>query len=317
MYANKYGEQIVSDLDTINRRKVKSMPLSQFNAEGEMRGSGMNVRPVGGRRKKKSMEGEGFLDFMESFGQGLVKGFTGAADVAGKVLPVVAPFIGLGKGQKGQKKYTKKSQKQLECSCMGGSGYGASTFRDTGFESTLGAKGKVGGIKNMKQITMKDLGVVPFIKPMVERAIGGKKRGRPSKKMQGEGILGDIGGLVDGLFGFGAPVKKSKKSKKMTLRDLEMMGKKVPDRIVDKAQLPGSLMVGSGIAGGRRTEERGDFSGMGFSGGMGKRLGEGSSGGKRPANKWIQLVNKVRKEQGFSGIAPAIKYIKQHNLYKK
>ena len=52
--------------------------------------------------------------------------------------------------------------------------------------------------------TMKKNLPPPIIKPMTERTIGGKRRrGRPSKKMQGEGILGDIGGIVDGLFGLG------------------------------------------------------------------------------------------------------------------
>jgi hypothetical protein len=48
--------------------------------------------------------------------------------------------------------------------------------------------------------------------------------------------------------------------------------------------------------------------------GKGKSGGR-RSGGKKPANPWVQLVNKVRKEQGFKTIKEAIKYIKDNNLY--
>ena len=48
-----------------------------------------------------------------------------------------------------------------------------------------------------------------------------------------------------------------------------------------------------------------------------KSTGKGVSGGKRKLSPWIELVNKVRKEQNLKGVKEAIEYIKKNDLYKK
>ena len=353
MYNSPYNRMIQSEINAVNQKGIQNMR----NIESGYGMTGKELkRTIGGRKGRKAkMEGAGFLDFMEDFGKGFVKGFTGAADVASKVLPI-ALKLGLGKGQK---KYKKQSEMKYGCA-MPMSGMAAGTFRDTGVGSQLGA-------------------------------VGGKKRGRPSKKMQGEGILSDLAGVAEGIFGLG----KSGGSK-MTLQQLERLGSMPPKVMRDRSMNMGSSMsgfgksggaskfkpidfemeeddeeladimgrmaiappaprqttrrlaaaprgrtrspmlgvkrsipmmeqppkkkskVGEGFSGGRRTEEMGDFSGMGYSGGMKGRVGMGSSGGrKREPNAWIKLVNKVRKDKGFKGVKDAIAYIKQNDLYKK
>ena len=354
MYNSPYNRMIQSEINAVNQRGIENMR----NIESGYGNTGAELkRKIGGRRRKSKMEGAGFLDFMEDFGKGFVRGFTGAADVASKVLPVVAPFIGLGKGQK---KYKKQSESMYGCA-MPMSGMAAGTFRDSGIGSQLGAVGK-------------------------------GKRGRPSKK--GSGILSDLAGVAEGIFGFGKsggrkmtlqqlerlgsmPPKvmrdrmmnmgstmsgfgKKKKGGASKFKPIDFeMEEEDDDELADimgrmaiapsaprqttrrlaaaprgrtrspmlgvKRSIPmmeqppkKKSKVGEGSSGGRRTEEMGDFSGMGFSGGMKGRVGMGSSGGaKRQPNAWIQLVNKVRKEKGLKGVKESIAYIKQHNLYKK
>ena len=48
-----------------------------------------------------------------------------------------------------------------------------------------------------------------------------------------------------------------------------------------------------------------------------KSTGKGVLGKKRKLSPWIELVNKVRKEQNLKGVKEAIDYIKKNDLYKK
>lgn len=378
MYNNPYNRMLQSEIENMDNRGIQNMRNIEsgygstgYNVSGNVMKGGARMsqdRMLGGVKKrgrpskKATMQGAGFLDFMEDFGKGFIKGFTGAADVAGKVLPVVAPFIGLGKGQK---KYKKQS---MSGCAMPMSGMAAGTFRDTGFGTQMGA---VGGLNR------------GIIKPMTDIKFGGqRRRGRPSKKMmQGEGIISD----VIGMFGLG-----KSGGQRMTLKQLERMGSMPPKVMRDRSMNLGSSMSGmgrsggaskfkpinfdeeedddelasimgsmslnaprqrtrrlarapmrvpsvvpakrkgeklenprrktkvvegEGFSGGRRTEQMGDFSGMGFSGGA--FMGMGSSGGKKAPNAWIKLVNEVRKKHNLKGVKEAIAYIKQHNLYKK
>jgi hypothetical protein len=421
MYQNPHNESLVREIDMMNKRKVRN--IQSIDEGAGFSGGAMMERKIGGKKrgrpsKKPKMEGEGFLDFMEDFGKGFVKGFTGAADVAGKVLPVVAPFIGLGAKlpngkQKGQRKYKKQPENMYAC---GGSGFASGTHMDTGFDMTEGAGSSGGGFsggqkeeilkmffskgkaKKMKE-KLEGAGfwsdfadgftsvfdVAGKVLPVVAPFIGlGKKGGNmydTLRKMKNP----DIKMSNDGIFGFMYDKKNEggKKGRNTTRTDLEQMGKYVPDKVVEKSQMLGSDMSGFGakrpngkskqscscvggadtqiqkdakklmnrklgemgvqergigkivasylspqtppqttrtlvsppapkrrkLKGGRRTEMEGDFSG-GFA-------GMGVSGGKRAPNAWLQLVNKVRQEQGLKGIKEAIAYIKSHNLYKK
>jgi hypothetical protein len=74
--------------------------------------------------------------------------------------------------------------------------------------------------------------------------------------------------------------------------------------------------IGSGISGGKkRGRPKKQLSG-GCECQDNKTTGKGVSGGKK-SSPWIDLVNKVRKEQNLKGVKQAIEYIKKNDLYKK
>ena len=82
--------------------------------------------------------------------------------------------------------------------------------------------------------------------------------------------------------------------------------------------------IGSGVSGGvkKRGRPKKVITGEGVSGGCEcidtkKTTGKGVSGGKRKLSPWIELVNKVRKEQILKGVKQAIEYILKNELYKK
>ena len=81
--------------------------------------------------------------------------------------------------------------------------------------------------------------------------------------------------------------------------------------------------IGSGISGGVKKRGRPKkviITGEGVSGDCeckDTKTGRGVSGGKRKLSPWIELVNKVRKEQNLKGVKQAIEYIKKNDLYKK
>ena len=81
--------------------------------------------------------------------------------------------------------------------------------------------------------------------------------------------------------------------------------------------------IGSGVIGGKKRgrPKKVIINGEGVSGGCEckdtKTKGKGVSGGKRKLSPWIELVNKVRKEQNLKGVKQAIEYIKKNDLYKK
>jgi hypothetical protein len=388
MYLNPHNEALVQQIDMMDRKKVRNMEAIDegYGYSGgrmkqiTMKDLGivpfikpMTERAIGGKKRgrpSKKMQGEGFWsDFAD--------GFTSVFDVAGKVLPVVAPFVGLGK-QKGQRKYKKQAEEMYAC---GGSGFASGSHMDTGFDRTSGA-GFSGGQKE------------EILKMFFSKG----KAKKMKEKLEGEGFWSDFAdGFVKGFTGtmdvagkvlpVVAPfIGLGKKGRKTTRTDLEQMGKYVPDKAVEQSQMLGSDMsgmgrkkvkcmcegqgfsggadtrdeamakivmkkklaeknmeepglgklvasflspktppsrtrslvappapkrrkTGDGSSGGRRTEEMGDFSG-GFS-------GMGSSGGKKSPNAWIQLVSKVRKEQGLKSVKDAIAYIKDKKLYTK
>lgn len=324
MYLNPMNEEIKREVNTLNRQKVRNM-------ESIDSGSGFSggySRRIGMGRKK--LQGEGIL-----------------SDIAG----LAEGFLGFGK--QGQMKYKKQSEKVYGCGSSGGSGFRKGTHMDTGFDRTIGA-GYSGGMKQSYHI------LSPEDQEKLMYAFFGKGKGKKMRDaLEGAGFWSDFAdGFKKGFLGtldvatkalpVVAPFIGLGKSggKKTTMKDLEQMGKYVPDKVVEKSQMLGSDMSGfgrrkkkvgegfqglpkksytykelgyappffpvegEGFSGGRRTESEGDFSG-GFA-------GMGSSGGKKKApNAWIQLVNKVRKEKGFKGIKEAIQYIKEKGLYKK
>ena len=389
MYQNPHNESLVREIDMMNKKKVRNIQAIDEGAGysgGRMaRMSDMAIKPmpsmdvvelkrtIGGKRgrpKKAKMQGEGFWS---DFGDGFIKGFTGAADVASKVVP----FLGLGKGQR---KYKKQQEAPLTC---GGSGFRAGTFMDTGFEKTEGA-GFSGGAKK---------------EAIIKLFFSSGKAKKMKDKLEGAGFWSDFAdGFVKGFTGAAdvagkvlpvvAPFIGLGKSKMTTRTDLEQMGRYVPDKMVERSQMVGSDMSGfgkpkrmkkmkcmsggmcggmcggadtpeqkiakkimnrklgemgvqekgiskmvasylspttppqrtrslapppapkrrkqgMGRCGGRRTEMEGDFSGMGI------------SGGKKAPNAWIQLVSKVRREQGLKSVKEAIAYIKEKGLYNK
>ncbi len=103
----------------------------------------------------------------------------------------------------------------------GGSGFGAATVRDLGVEKTDGVKGK--GAKKYKKKMTGD-GLFGALGDLVDEVAGGKKKGRPKKKvgkgetgggkkkkMTGDGLFGALGDLVDEVTGGkkrGRPKKK-------------------------------------------------------------------------------------------------------------
>lgn len=289
MYQNPYSEGLVQKIDRMNRKKVSNM---DFIDSGYLSGGRMDVesvRKIGGVRKTtKKMKGEGIL-----------------SDIGG----MVEGIFGLGK-KTGQRKYKKQSESVYGCGSSGGSGFARGTHMDTGFDYTEGA-GFSGGMKKWSPEELKQMEYLFF----------GKGRAKKMKeKLEGAGFWGDFwDGFKQGFSGtmdlaskalpVVAPFIGLGKRKRTTTRsDLELMGKMSP-KVSEKSQMMGSDMSGFGRRkkAGRRTEEMGDFSGMGSSGGV----------KKRPQNAWLQLVNKVRKEKGFRGVKDAIAYIKQHNLYHK
>ena len=287
-----------------------AMPMSGM-AAGTFRDSGIGTQlgAVGkgkkrGRPSKKMMQGSGFFD-------DFVDGFTSVFDVAGKVLPSVAPFIGLGKS--GGRKMTLQQLERLGSmppevmrdrmmnmgSTMSGFGKkrgGASKFKPIDFDMEEEDDDELADIMGRMTIapsaprqSTRRIARAPI---QVTSVTPAKRKGelmenprRKTRVVEGEGFSGGKGLFDDYNAKLASLLKGVKKHPPI---------------------------------GGRRTEEMGDFSGMGFSGGMKGRVGMGSSGGaKRQPNAWIQLVNKVRKEKGLKGVKESIAYIKQHNLYKK
>jgi hypothetical protein len=82
--------------------------------------------------------------------------------------------------------------------------------------------------------------------------------------------------------------------------------------------------IGSGVSGGKKRgrpkkQITGGCECKDTKTGDNDKTGKGVSGGKKvkKLSPWIELVNKVRKEQNLKGVKQAIEYIKKHDLYKK
>jgi len=217
------------------------------------------------KKMKEKLEGAGFWgDFWDGFKQG----FTGTMDLASKALPVVAPFIGLGKRGR---KTTRTDLEQM-------------------------GKYVPDKVVERSQMLGSDMSGM----------------GKKSKKCMCEG-QGVSGGADTPDEAMGKIVMKKKLAEKGIQEPglgrivASFLSPQTPPRQVRTLvpPAPKRRKTGQGRSGGRRTEEMGDFS------------GGGGSGGKRPQNAWLQLVNKVRREQGLKGVKEAIAYIKSHNLYKK
>lgn len=348
MYQNPHNEALLRQIESMDKKKVRNMEAIDsgagfsggniFNKKYTYKELGFppplftpfdEVRKIGGKKRgrpSKKLQGEGIL---------------------GSIGGLVDDIFGLGKGQKkGQKRYKKQAEEMYAC---GGSGFASGTHMDTGFERTEGAGGS-GGAKIDEKKLMELFFSKGKAKKMREKLEGEGFFGDFWDGFK-KGFTGTLD-IATKALPVVAPFIGLGKSggRKTTRTDLERMGKMDPDKlgVVERSQMLGSDMSGFGRKkskkcmcegegvsggmrtdmvikpmpdvgvsvmkmkkyGGRRTEETGDFSGMGRSGG-------GGSGGKKPQNAWLQLVNKVRKEQGFKGVKDAIKYIKDKKLYTK
>ncbi len=142
-------------------------------------------------------------------------------------------------------------------------------------------------------------------KGLVRRTLENMKlRGGKKKKMEGAGIISDLGipvisGLA-GMFGLGKsggarggenPIKPEKFYPKRLGKTAVSADKSVPKDVkpmLDQSQLRGSTLSGLGKSGGKKS------------------------------NPWLDLVKKVRDEhKELKGIKEITAYIKKNNLYKK
>jgi hypothetical protein len=245
------------------------------------------------KKMKEKLEGAGFWS---DFADGFQKGFLGTLDVATKALPIVAPFIGLGKS--------------------GGNFY--ETLRKMKNPDIVMPIMRSGGRKTTRT-DLEQMGkYVPDKAVEQSQMLGSDMSGMGKRKMkcscEGMGYSGGADRLPAEM-----PMPKPMPNvfTQLMKREMGQVRNIMPPpsspprqvRRLEPPPAPKRRRTGMGSSGGRRTEESGDFSG-GFA-------GMGSSGGKKPMNAWLKLVNQVRQEQGFKGIKEAIAYIKQHNLYKK
>lgn len=217
------------------------------------------------------------------------------------------------------KDYKHQSEDKYACGMgkSGGSsfGVGQGSIRDTGEGVTDGKNlgmGKKRGRKSKMGSGLAGAGVT-----------GGKKRGRKSKKMEGAGVISDLGipviSNIAGLFGLGHsggarsdPLRPEKFYPKVLAQTAPNADKAVPPAgIVDTAQNIGSNMSGFGKRGRKKASPK--------EGGksMLAKTKEVKAGGKKP-NPWMELMAKVRKEHPeLKGVKAVADYIKKNNLYKK
>jgi hypothetical protein len=214
----------------------------------------------------------------------------------------------------------------------GGSGFAEGSHMDTGFTKTLGA-GKTGkGSKVFKKESLK-----------LVRKEGGKKRGRPSKKLtggtelglpkksslEGAGIMDEsVKRVVGGGKKRGRPAKKHlegegffddvwsgiKTVASPVLKIAKPLLKMVPD---PRAQMAGNLLdaVGAGKKRGRPSKMKGGRELVPVANMKASSMAGQGKPKKTGGNKRNELVKKIMKEQGLSMIK-ASSYVKDHELYK-
>jgi len=362
-YENEYNQKIANDIDALNRKfllneKITLDPKSLVNSEGKLSGGFLGalagaLLPMilpkimgNGRSGGAKMEDdrESLSDEEEEVQEG--KGMAGGA----MYNTMRDKMEGMGKASKA---YKKQSEDKYACGMgmAGGSafGVGVGSIRDTGEGDTMGKNlgmGMAGGKKKRGRKSKMGSGLAGA------GVAGGKKRGRKSKKMEGAGVISNLGipiiSNIAGLFGLGNagagvagagvaggarsdPFRPEKFQPKVLEQSAPTASKAVPPAgIVDSAQNIGSNLSGFGKKGKGR-------SGGGKSGGMKRqtkkdkedeklameikgvkdKVGMGKSGGKK-SNPWMELMAKVRKEHPeLKGVKAVAGYIKAHNLYKK
>lgn len=230
-----------------------------------------------------------------------------------------------------------------ETPMAGGSGFARGTFRDTGFERTLGAGKPTGGVKTYKKAPLK-----------LTKIIGGvKRRGRPSKsKMTGGTELGLPLSLVEKVPKLPRvprvpkvqkvprvpKVKATEKPKESEKSDEKMEGagflsslwkgiKTVAKPLASVAKvglslapLPQAQLAAAALDAAGAGKKRGRPSKMKMKGGalvpVANMKSSSMAGQGKPKNKRAEIVKKIMKEKGLSMIN-ASKYVKEHNLYSK
>lgn len=264
-----------------------------------------------GKKIKEKLEGAGFWS---DFADGFVKGFTGAADVGLKVLPFIT---GLGKPPKTTRTDLEQMgryipDKTVLKSQLPGSDMSGFGKRSRKSKCMCEGEGFSGGADKFKPINFDDEDEDEELASIMANLQVAPK---PAGKRRVKRVLAPS--LVPSMV----PAKRMGET---------LMSPRRKTRVVE----------GEGSSGGRRTETEGDFSGgnfydtltkmskgpvnikrnKGIFGDMIEKMSQNpisSGGAKKAPNAWLQLVNKVRKEQGFKGVKDAIKYIKEHNLYHK
>ena len=343
-YENEYNQRLANDVDALNRKfllneKMTLDPkvMSEFSGSGKLSGGFLGalagaVLPMvlgklmgnglaGGAHiceceSKKKCKCDELEDEEESLSDEEVEDeekMKGEGLAGGAMYNTMRDKMeGMGKASK---LYKKQSEDKYSCGMgmSGGSafGIGVGSVRDTGEGLTDGQNlgmGKSGGKKRGRKSKMGSglagAGVA-----------GGKKRGRKSKKMEGSGIISDLGipliSNVAGLFGLGKsggarsdPFRPEKFQPKVLAQTAPTADKSVPPAgIVDSAQNIGSNLSGMGRKKGGKK--------------MSSKKVSPKKGGKK-ANPWMELMAKVRKEHPeLKGVKAVADYIKKNGLYKK
>jgi hypothetical protein len=320
-YDNEYNRKIKSDYQDINKRFIEHQKLYNELFHHSPMVSGLANKRYEGGAIPKELNSD--VDLGINQGSRIVYGD--------------ASQYGSNFGEKDARNEKEKYVENLDVEHPAGgkAGYARGTFRDTGFERTIGA-GKEKGVKVYKK---KPLKLSKFIEGDVLGS--GKKRGRPSKMKE------DITKIMVGGTELGLPQKFIKKGgakpkckicKRVKCKceqsgqNLEGAGffddlwkgiKKVAKPIASVAKtglsllpIPQAQMAASALDALGAGKKRGRPSKM-----KGGKLipvenmkSSSMAGQGKPKNKRIEIVKNIMKEKGLSMIE-ASKYVKANNLY--
>ena len=139
-------------------------------------------------------------------------------------------------------------------------------------------------------------------------------------RVMGSGKVDDCHCMMDKEHKKGKGKKATSIDEIMDMEEKEMKGKGFKKSVsIEKIKETEKKALGKGMA--ERMTKKGGMKSinMDFEGGMkgkGKAERMTKEGGAKKSNKWLDFVNKTRKETGKS-LKDTLKYIKQNNLYKK
>lgn len=284
-YDNEYNRKIKSEYQNINKRYVEHQKLNDQLFHHTPMVSGL---------ASKRYEGGAIPKFLNSDVEyGINQG--------SRVVYGDASQYGSNEGEKNAttEKLDYANDLDKEKPMGGKGGYARGTFRDTGFERTLGAGKRNKGVKEYKKkeplkLTKKMEGGTELGLPQKFVKKGGARKKKNNTELEGGNFLSD---LWSGIKTVASPLASVAKV------GLSM----VPD---PRAQMASTVLgaMGAGKKRGRPSKMSG-----------GKlvpvaNMKSSSMAGQGKKNKRSEIVKNIMKEKGLSMIQ-ASKYVKEHKLY--